>query len=132
MELTISLPFKLNSYGSINTTIDYNKIWLDRVLSVVGTAVRERVMQPTIGTYITEVIFDNQDTAQAEIQKELENAFVRQLSNLNLISTQTNFDSSTGVLSITLTYALPNKEVVNTVIGFVISSGTAPIYQELT
>ena len=132
MEKTITIPFSLDSYGRVNSTTDVNKIWLDRVLSIIGTTVHERVMQPNVGTYITHALFENQDTAQAEIQREVENAFVQQLSALNLISSTTSFDSSTGTLSLFITYALPTKEVVDITIGFVILSGTDPIYQELT
>ena len=51
-EIAMSLPFSIDPYGKVSSTTDQKKIWADKVRSVLGTALRERVMLPTFGTLI--------------------------------------------------------------------------------
>lgn len=130
-EKTISLPFSIDSYGKVSATKDQSKIWADRVRSVLGTAIRERLMRPTFGTLIPFAIFENEDTSVAEIKVEVEKAFAEQLPLLTLQSTETTIDEYTNILTVEVLYGLPNNEVVSTVIGLVLIQGANPSYQEL-
>jgi phage baseplate assembly protein W len=49
-EKTIALPFSVDPYGKVTVASDQSKIWADRVRSVIGTFLRERVMRPEFGT----------------------------------------------------------------------------------
>jgi len=129
-ETAISLPFSLSSFGKVADTTDQKKIWQDRVLSVIGTAMYERVMRPNFGTSITSYMFDNQDTAQAEIKNEVTNAFGSQLTKLKLVNTVTTFDTYSETVSVTITYSLPNSDVVTTVIATALINNTAPLFEE--
>jgi len=130
-EKALSLPFAVDSFGKIAVTQDQSKIWADRVRSVLGTAIRERVMRPTFGTLIPFAIFENENTATAEIRVEVEKAFAEQLPLLNLQTTTVTMDTYTSILNVEVVYGLPNNEVVSTVIGLVLIKGANPIYQEL-
>jgi len=130
-EKTLSLPFSIDSFGKVSVTQDQSKIWADRVRSVLGTAIRERVMRPTFGTLIPFAIFENENTAIAEIKVEVEKAFAEQLPLLNLQTTTVSIDEYTNVLNVDVVYGLPNNEVVSTIIGLVLIKGANPIYQEL-
>jgi phage baseplate assembly protein W len=130
-EKAMSLPFSIDSFGKVAVTQDQSKIWADRVRSVLGTAVRERVMRPTFGTLIPFAIFENENTATAEIKVEVEKAFAEQLPLLNLQTTIITVDNYTNVLNVEVVYGLPNNEVVSTIIGLVFIKGANPIYQEL-
>jgi phage baseplate assembly protein W len=125
------LPFSIDSFGKVAVTQDQSKIWADRVRSVLGTAIRERVMRPTFGTLIPFAIFENENTATAEIKIEVEKAFADQLPLLNLQTTTVSIDEYSNVLNVDVVYGLPNNEVVSTVIGLVLIKGANPIYQEL-
>ena len=129
-ETAISLPFSLSSFGKVADTTDQKKIWQDRVLSVIGTSMYERVMRPNFGTSITSYMFDNQDTAQAEIKNEVTNAFGSQLTKLKLVNTVTTFDTYLETVSVTITYSLPNSDVVTTVIATALINNTAPLFEE--
>lgn len=131
-EKAISLPFSIDSFGMIGTTSEQSKIWADRVRSVIGTSLRERVMRPTFGTLVPFSLFNNVENASYEIQDEVSRAFGKQLSLLSLQSTDVEQGTSDSSLKVTITYALPNQEVNKTVIGFVSIRGTLPIYEELT
>lgn len=130
-ETAISLPFSLDSYGKVTTTTDQQKIWSDKVRSVLGTALRERVMRPEFGTLIPFALFETSESAEVEIKNEVLHAFALQLSLLSLISTDISIDQYTNVMTVDVTYSLPNEEIVNTSVGLIVLTGSSPSYQEL-
>lgn len=130
-EKAISLPFLIDPYGRVASTQSQSKIWSDKVKSVLGTTLRERVMRPNFGTLIPYSLFNTETTAVSEIETEVTKAFVEQLSLLTLEKVNVTNDQYTNVLTIEVIYALPNDEVVSTVIGLVLIQGTKPIYEEL-
>jgi|694.fasta_scaffold05250_11 phage baseplate assembly protein W len=129
-EVAISLPFSIDPYGKVSQTKDQSKIWADKVRSVVGTAVNERVMRPLFGTDIPLAIFENQDSAADIVQDLVTTSFNTQLPRLDLQSVNTAFDSFTGTINLEIIYALPNEEVVSTTIGFIALSGNLIPYEE--
>jgi len=129
-EKAISLPFTLDVYGKIAVTTDQNKIWQDKVLSVIGTTMRERVMRPRFGTLIAAKTFDNETLAEAEIQSEVEYAFNTQLGLLTLRSVTSSYDSYTGNTSVEIVYDLPNNQTISTTVGLVSINGNSIPYQE--
>ena len=131
-EKAISLPFSIDTFGMLGTTTDQSKIWADRVRSVLGTSLRERVMRPTLGTLIPFSLFNGIETAVVEIKDEVQSAFGKQLSLLTLKNTEVQHDIYNNVLTITVTYSLPNQEINKTTIGYITIRGTLPLYEELT
>lgn len=127
----ISLPFLIDPYGRVASTQSQSKIWSDKVKSVLGTSLRERVMRPNFGTLIPYSLFNSQTEATVEIKAEVERAFAEQLDLLTLQQTDVTIDMYTNVLNVQVTYGLPNDEVVSTTIGLVFVQGTNPIYEEL-
>jgi phage baseplate assembly protein W len=129
-EVAISLPFRVDPYGKIAVSTDQQKIWADRVRSILGTALKERVMQPLLGTEIPYSIFQTQEDASILIERETQAAFETQLPLLSLQSVTTTFDEFTGIINVSTVYDLPNTTQVETVIGIAYIQGTNPIYQE--
>jgi len=127
----IALPFSIDSYGKVSSTQSQSKIWSDRVKSVLGTSLRERVMRPNFGTLIPYTLFNSETEATAQIQSEVEKAFAQQLDLLTLQQTNVTSDIYTSTLTIEVIYGLPNDEVTSTLIGLVFSQGANPIYEEL-
>jgi uncharacterized protein len=129
-EIGISLPFSIDSYGKINVTDQQPKLWADRVRSVIGTAIGERVMRPEFGSEISYAEFKTSDDAAAQIENTVSHSFETQLSRLRLQSVTTSLDEYTGNLNVTIIYALPNQELVTTTLGFVSVNGTNPTVKE--
>lgn len=129
-EKTIALPFSIDPYGKVTITSDQSKIWADRVRSVMGTFLRERVMRPEFGTDIPYSVFNTQEAAQQEISTETAQAFNQHLPLLTLDSVSSSFDSYSGVINVTITYKLPNDIVVDTTIGILTVRGNIPPYEE--
>lgn len=129
-EKTLALPFSIDPYGKVTVTTDQSKIWADRVRSVMGTFLRERVMRPEFGTDIPYSVFNTQEAAQQEISTETTQAFNQHLPLLKLDSVSSSFDSYTSVMNVTITYKLPNDVVVDTTIGLLTVRGNLPPYEE--
>ena len=129
-EVALSLPFSVDPYGGITTTNDQTKIWADRVRSVLGTTVIERVMRPGFGTLIPFALFDTETSAASQVETEVNQAFIQQLSLLRLDEVNVTVDNYTNVLTVEVVYALPNNETVSTVVGVARINGAQPIYEE--
>jgi phage baseplate assembly protein W len=129
-ETAISLPFSIDPYGKVAQTTDQTKIWADKVRSVIGTALRERVMRPTFGTDIPSAVFENQEDADGRILELVSTSFNNQLPRLDLQSVSNSFDQYSGTLTVDITYALPNEEIVSTTVGLIVVSGTLIPYEE--
>jgi len=130
-EKAISLPFLIDPYGRVSVTQSQSKIWSDKVKSVLGTTLRERVMRPNFGTLIAYSLFNTETSASAEIESEVSKAFTEQLPLLTLEKVNVTSDLYNNVLKIEVIYGLPNSEIVSTVVGLVLVQGTKPIYEEL-
>lgn len=130
-EVAISLPFTINSLGVVGTTTEQSKIWADRVRSVLGTTLRERVMRPKFGTVIPFALFDGITDAASQVKTEIESAFHSQLPLLKLERTDVVFDTYTNSMTAEVVYELPNNQKATTTVGFIAIDGTIPAYEEL-
>lgn len=129
-EVAIALPFSIDSYGKVTQTTEQSKIWADKVRSVIGTGLRERVMRPSFGTDIPSLVFENQEDAEGRVLELVNGSFNTQLPRLELQSVNTLYDSYTNTLNVEITYALPNEEVVTTTVGLILISGNLIPYEE--
>jgi phage baseplate assembly protein W len=129
-EIALSLPFSLNAYGGIAVATEQSKIWADRVRSVLGTTRRERVMHPEIGTLIPFALFNTETSAESQVETEIGKAFSSQLNLLRLDDVVITHDEFTNTMTVEVIYALPNNEVVSTVVGLALVNGANPIYEE--
>lgn len=130
-EVAISLPFAIDRYGKVGSTIEQSKIWGDRVRSVIGTSLRERVMRPAFGTVIPFALFETSETAEFEVQNEIRGAFSTFLPTLLLHEVTVTFDEANNTINAAVVYALPNDEVVTTTIGVVVLRSKFPPLEEL-
>ena len=130
MEISISLPFTVTSYGSVATTTEQSKLWADRVRAVIGTNIKERVMLPDFGTLVPEAFMQTEDDAESTIKTEVERGFTKYLDQLNLSSVNITFDEYTNTTNVVILYQLPNNEEASVTIGIVTNIGTLPQTQE--
>lgn len=115
-EIAISLPFSFDSFGNVLTTIDQEKMWADRVFSVIGTAIGERVMRGDFGSEIRRTLFDTQSSMEVKVDETINTAFNNHLPLLTLGGVTHTRDASNNIMTVSITYALPNKNVVTTTI----------------
>jgi len=126
----MAVPFSIDSYGSVTIADTQDKIWADRVRSVLGTNFNERVMRPTFGSLIPSAFMETADEAKSLIESEVKNAFSTQLDQLSLDSVSTTYDEYSDMLNITVLYSLPDDRQTETTIAFINIDGTNPAIQE--
>ena len=126
VEQAISLPFKISSTGSVQTTIDQAKIWQDRVLSVIGTGPGERIQNYEFGSSLFTSVYSTVDAATSILEDKVAAAFIAHLPLLVYKSLDTSYDMSAGILSVTVNYALPNLKETNANIGSVVIQNNLP------
>jgi phage baseplate assembly protein W len=130
-ELAISLPFRIDDFGAIATTVSQEKIWADRARSAVGTYLSERVYRSDYGTVIPDNLFGKVDLMMASIEEEVEVAFTRDLPLLSLQSVETSYSSQVDTIYAEVSYLLPNKDQTSISIGIARISTNKPIVEEL-
>jgi len=130
-EIGMALPFSIDSYGKVNVTDQQPKLWADRVRSVIGTAIGERVMRPEFGSEIPYADFKTADDASTQIENTVLHSFETQLSRLRLQGVTTSLDEYTGTINVNIVYALPNQDLVTTTLGFAAINGTNPTIKEI-
>jgi phage baseplate assembly protein W len=124
IEKTIALPFSINSFGSVNSTTDPQKIWADRVTSVIGTMVGERVFRPTFGTSIPKHLFDVSKGFTAATTNDIIAAFSVQLPALSFKNVQSSFDASQNVVTLDVSYSIPGSTHIKRLVAKVAVDGT--------
>jgi phage baseplate assembly protein W len=129
-ETAISLPFSLDAYGRITSTVSQQKIFSDRVLSVIGTNLKERVMLVEFGTKITSYLYGSVEKAISAIPGEIEQAFAKFLPTLTYSNTNVIYDEQTGTLLLDIIYELPNGETNSTTLEIVAIASKNPPVQE--
>jgi hypothetical protein len=129
-ETSLSFPFKVSANGTIATTVDHKNIWANKVRSVLSTSFQERVMFPQFGNELTEVFWNTETFAKSSVNAYVARAFSNWLPTLRLNEVIVSDIDTTGQLTISISYFLPNDEQVETSIGFVRISGNLPIIQE--
>jgi len=131
-EISLALPFSLDSSGNIRVTSDQATIWSNRVRSAVGTALGERVMRPNYGTEVPRLLFDTVSAMEEGISLEVGKVFSASLPLLTLNSVVSLHNEFTNTLTAEINYSLPNKKDATTVVGNITVSLTNPPYEELT
>lgn len=129
-EYAISLPFRLDSYGFVSKTSDPSKIWADRITSVIGTMLGERVARPAFGTQIANQWLNGLSGIQGDMTTEIQNAFGEFLPLCRLLDTSFEHDDANGSLKVIITYSLPNDKEESVVIALVSIGNKQPQYQE--
>jgi phage baseplate assembly protein W len=130
-EYAISLPFKIDDFGNIATATSQSKIWADRVRSVIGTAVGERVMRVNFGTEIPVNFFENVSSVSETIKEEVNQAFFNNLPELELDETIVVIDELLGLVSAEIKYFLPNRDQTAITIGIARINPNQPLEEEL-
>lgn len=131
VEKAISLPFSIDSYGNISTATSPKKIWEDRVKSVIGTMIEERVMRPNFGTSVPKLLWDSSDFAQGSIESEVRRAFLTHLPLLSLDEVVINYDEYTNIITANVVYSLPNDEETTVNVGIANINRNNPASEDL-
>jgi phage baseplate assembly protein W len=74
MTSAISYPFLLDNFGVLNPAPTSNKIYIDRVLTLLSTNIGQRPMLPDYGVNWAQALFESESDASKAIPKALTSA----------------------------------------------------------
>jgi phage baseplate assembly protein W len=104
----ITFPFTIDPFGVANTTTSQEKIYQDRVLTLLSTAVGERPMRATYGTDIASALFETQGDATKAIETAIRTAMRTWLPELTVETIDIRSVDDTGKMQVNLSLVLPD------------------------
>ena len=126
-EVAISLPFRVDGFGKIAVATSQEKIWDDRVFSVLNTAQGTRVLRPFYGVPLDSLNQELMADVEDQITSIISDAFEHQLSYLTLDHVDVTTDLMGGAVTATVYYTLPNGKTAETVVGVAQLNGSDPL-----
>lgn len=128
----ISLPFKFNEFGQVESSATASKYWKDQILLTLMTQFGERLFRPSFGSSVGDSLFEPQDTAAEVVSRGINIAFNTWLPKLTLTEAIPEFNAETGFLIITVAYTLPSGESDTITINTAIFNRTGDIIEEIS
>ena len=104
----ISFPFTLDPFGKVTSTTTQTKIYQDRVLTLLSTAIGERPMRPTYGTNISAAMFENQGNVEKAINQAVRSAIGIWIPELTVEQVNVTGFLEDGKVSVEVNVTLPD------------------------
>jgi phage baseplate assembly protein W len=130
-EIAISLPFKIDSFGTISATVNQSKIWQDRVRSVIGTALGERVYRPGFGCDAANKIYETEEYLMGTIEQDIKTAFQKFLPLLSLDSIEVSLEDFTRTIFAEVTYSTSASAQYLIKVGIASIDGTNTLQEDI-
>jgi len=106
----INFPFSLDTFGVLTTTVTANKIYLDRVLTLLSTNMGQRPMLPDYGVDWKTSLFENEGDAKIAIPAAIRSAIVRWIPDVQVNNIKMQ-DQQDGIEYVTLELILPDNTI---------------------
>jgi phage baseplate assembly protein W len=110
MSSAINFPFTLDTFGVLTPTTSANKIYLDRVLTLLSTNVGQRPMLPEYGIDWKVALFENEGDAKAATPGALRAAIARWIPDVK-VNNITMKDQQDGIEYVTIELILPDNTI---------------------
>jgi phage baseplate assembly protein W len=104
----ITFPFTIDPFGVANTTTSQEKIYQDRVLTLLSTSVGERPMRATYGTDLATALFETQGNATKAIETAIRTAMRTWLPELTVENIDIRATDDSGRVQVLLSLVLPD------------------------
>jgi phage baseplate assembly protein W len=104
----ITFPFTIDPFGVANTTTSQEKIYQDRVLTLLSTSVGERPMRATYGTDLASALFETQGDATKAIESAIRTAMRTWLPELTVENIDIRSTDDSGRVQVNLSLVLPD------------------------
>lgn len=126
VESAISFPFRIDGFGKIAVANTQEKIWADRVLTVLGTMQGTRVMRGDYGMPLNSTLHEISSDVEDLMEGLVTEAFDKFLPLLTLDSVEVFPIVGDGVIQVQVTYSLPNGKTSTDVVGVAQINGNDP------
>jgi phage baseplate assembly protein W len=104
----ITFPFTIDPFGVANTTTSQEKIYQDRVLTLLSTSVGERPMRATYGTDLASALFETQGDATKAIESTIRTAMRTWIPELTVENIDIRSTDDSGRVQVNLSLVLPD------------------------
>jgi len=104
----ISYPFTFDPFGVVFTTEDQTKIYQDRILTLLSTAVGERPMRPTYGTNVAKAMFENQTDAVTAVDAAIRSAIETWIPEVTIEAINISSFDPNGAVGVEVNVSLPD------------------------
>lgn len=104
----ISYPFTFDPFGVVFTTEDQTKIYQDRILTLLSTAVGERPMRPTYGTNVAKAMFENQTDAVTAVDAAIRSAIETWIPEITIENINISSFDPNGAVGVEVNVSLPD------------------------
>lgn len=111
MSSAINYPYTLSPDGVVEITEQANKIWLDRLLTLLSTNVGQRPMLTSYGTDLMQALFENENVLDTSIKQAVTNAVRVWLPEIKVQSISTILPEYGGQAQVTITVMLPDSTI---------------------
>lgn len=107
----IQYPFTLTTSGKVVATSDVNKIFLDRVLTLVSTISTQRAMTPGYGVDYKKGLYENAGDFETGFEAAVREAVSRWIPEVTVVSYNVKGADESGVATLDLELMLPTDIV---------------------
>ena len=104
----ITFPFTLNPFGVVNTSELQSKVYKDRVLTLLSTAIGERPMRPTYGTDLAKALFETQNQAEKAIKLAISTAISSWIPEVSVQQINVLGEDLDGKMTVELLLVFPD------------------------
>jgi len=105
----IDYPFSFDSQGKVSVIKESNnKIWKNKILSLVSTGTLERVWYSDYGINLSSLLFEPSQSVIEEAVRGINEMFISWLPELELDDVIPGYDALNGYLVINVKYSLPS------------------------
>ena len=113
MSTAISYPYNIDAYGVVKYSTDINKIYTDRVLTLLSTNVGQRPMLQDYGTDLAGALFENQGNFQAAVNQAIRQAIARWIPDIDISDIKIGDIGQDGHADVTVTLTLPTSTLTS-------------------
>ena len=107
---SISIPFQIDGYGKVASNDLPERVWANRVRSVMGTPVGQRVMNPSFGSNLPRNLMSA--PVPGFIDTAVRSAASQWLPDINISSVQVSDNTTTDTeLNVEIVYEIPQSQV---------------------
>lgn len=106
----ISYPFTMSSTGKIVATSDINKVYLDRLLTLISTLTKQRAMRPSYGVNLGKGVYENAGNMILGLESEIKEAITKWLPYIELVAYNSSESPDDGTIQIDISVRLPDNE----------------------
>ena len=109
MTNAISYPFSIDIFGNVKSTTNVNKIYLDRVLTLLSTNVGQRPILQEYGTDLMQALFENENNLESAVSQAVRQAIARWLPDIGVNQISVGPVDQEGQAEVVITLVMPDS-----------------------